>query len=116
MLYGMVDYIITDCPLHMGVFYDQKYNDSTLVQGAVEQFITMTADDVERINFLVHRSKKFIEHGRFCSERSALETDDELKAYCLRADLDITPLAGSLDEQVKTVVETILAGGHSETL
>ena len=82
MLFGKVDYIITDCPLHMGVFYEQKYYGTQIVEQAVNEFIKLAeSDGIEYVNFMLRRESKYNESGRFASEEEARNTDIELRQY-----------------------------------
>jgi hypothetical protein len=108
MLYGKVDYVITDCPILMGVFYDKKYNGLDTVDQAVNLFLKETSN-VQRLNFFANRCKEFDPAGRFCSAESALLTDDELRAFLYSKEVPYTTLRGSIDEQVKYVIDILLA-------
>lgn len=104
MLYGKVDYIVTDCPLLMGPFYDKKYNNSTMVEQAVDTFMGMTDPEVTRLNFVVKRAKKYIQAGRYSSEESSKQIDLELLVYLKNKGITFDRLTGDLDEQVQQIL------------
>ena len=82
MLFGKVEYIITDSPSLMGPFYDHWYNQYSLVEEMVSKYIAKTQENgVEHINFLINRTKKYVQAGRFNSEKQAHVLDSDLRGF-----------------------------------
>ena len=108
ILYNKVKYIVTDCPLLQGPFYDIKYNNLNTTKNSVDLFLK-NSNDITRLNFFVQRNKKYIKEGRFCSEESAKKTDEELKLYLKNNNIEYIQLNGTIGEQVEQVINNILS-------
>lgn len=114
MLYGKVDFIVTDCPLYMGVIYDAKYNKSFLVEDAVTRFNAESLSQVERYRYLLTRSKPFNPSGRFCSAEGAAETDQDIRNYLDDKGLDYLRIGGNPNTQVFQILKDLARRGAIE--
>lgn len=82
MLFNKVDYIVTDCPLIMGQFYEQYYTDTSIVYEAVDKFIELAeANGVVYKHYLLNRTKPYDTRGRFCSEEGSDKVALALENY-----------------------------------
>mgnify|MGYP001339435257 CR=1 FL=1 len=81
LLYGKVDYIITDAPLLLCGFYTEHYNKHTHMTEGIKLLMDRNKDNVEYINFFLNRTKKFNPKGRYETEEQAVAIDGYLKEY-----------------------------------
>lgn len=83
MLYGKVDYIVTDSPVMMGVFYANKYCPPILARGicdATKAFYGQAVEDGHRHEHVfLTRIKPYVAAGRYQSEEEARKMDEELR-------------------------------------
>ena len=114
MLYDKVDFIVTDCPLMMGVFYEQFYYGTSLVKESVNEFLALSeSDGVEYHNFLLSRQKTFNSDGRFCDEDGANRIDNYIKSQLDQQSIPYTLLTCPKDEAVLEIIKSL--GLNSET-
>lgn len=111
MLYGKVDFIVTDCPMYMGVIYDAKYNKSFMVEDAVNRFQAESLSQVERHRYMLTRSKPFNPAGRFCSAEGAAETDQDIVNYLNGRGLEYLRLGGNPATQVDQIIKNLIFKG-----
>lgn len=109
MLYGKVDYIVTDSPVMMNLYYAQKYCTLSLAEGirsATLSFYRQAAEDGHKhIHVFLKRTKPYVGEGRYQSELEAKEMDNEIKR--LLEDLR-TPLLHSETEEPE-LAKTLLS-------
>lgn len=83
MLYGKVDWIVTDAPIMMTLYYAQKYCSLAVAEGvraAVLALYRQAAEDgFEHIHVLLNRNSPYQPEGRYQTEAEALEMDDEIR-------------------------------------
>lgn len=111
MLYGKVDYLITDAPVSNNIYYAQRYCTPTLVHGVcgeVMAFYKQAAEDGHRhVHILLQRSKPYAGDGRYQTEAEAIEIDHGIKK--LLQDLDMSVITSSPDEKdIDKVLNDIL--------
>lgn len=81
ILYGKVDYIITDSPILLAPFYlKRNHGDPAELTNFIFAYYKFKTD-VEFINVWIDRNKKYDQNGRFESEEDALLLDKELYNY-----------------------------------
>ena len=86
-LYGKVDYLITDSPIHLGSIYDDFYNESH--SGYMPLFIVndefITRADKKfnnvRLRVFIERDKPYLKHGRYQDEEQAREIDTLVQGF-----------------------------------
>lgn len=82
MLYGKVDWIITDSPVMMVVYYAQKYCSQAVSEGVRAATLALyrqaAEDGHEHHHVLLSRNVPYQSEGRYQSEAQALEMDDEI--------------------------------------
>lgn len=83
MLYGKVDYIITDSPIMLSPVYEKYYNNGeSMIEEAALKFIKKAeSNGVEHVNFLLERKKEFNPEGRYETEDQAKEVDREVRKF-----------------------------------
>jgi len=100
MLYGKVDYIVTDSPVMMNLYYAQRYCTLSLAEGvraATLSFYRQGAEDGHKhVHVLLDRNKPYAAEGRYQTETEAKEIDGGVKR--LLDDLRISYLTSTPDE------------------
>lgn len=100
MLYGKVDWIVTDSPVMMNLFYAQLYCSSALAEGiraATLSFYRQAVDDNHKhVHILLNRNKPYVSEGRYQTEAEAKELDGGVKR--LLDDLKVSYLTSTPDE------------------
>jgi nicotinamide riboside kinase len=83
MLYGKVDYIITDSPIILSPIYEKYYNDGeSMIETAAIKFLDKAKKNgVEHINFVLQRNKEFNPEGRYETEEQAMEVDKKVREF-----------------------------------
>ncbi|ATW62830.1 hypothetical protein SCBWM1_gp146 [Synechococcus phage S-CBWM1] len=80
-LYGKVDYIVTDSPILLAGLYPYLKHNITYVREAAESFIRELPPNVNHLNFVLPRYKKYATSGRFENEEEAKDIDREIEKY-----------------------------------
>jgi hypothetical protein len=79
MLFGKVDYIVTDAPVYMTAYYANLYCSAQLAQGvesAAQSFYQQAKDDGHVHHHVrLERSKPYRADGRYQNEKQALDMD-----------------------------------------
>lgn len=82
MLYGKVDYVVTDSPLILCPVYELYHSGKITVGEAALNFIeSAKLQGVEHVNFVLKRGKKFDTRGRYDTLEQAIEVDDVVRNY-----------------------------------
>lgn len=82
ILYGQVDYIVTDSPLLLCPIYERFHSGKELVGGAALNFIGNAKEKgVEHINFVLKRNKHFDIRGRYETLEQAMQVDQLVEEY-----------------------------------
>jgi nicotinamide riboside kinase len=113
VLYGKVEFIVTDCPLLLSGFYEQKYSDCTVTSNAVFGFIEYTKKfGVDRHNFWLTRQKKYDPNGRYQTEAQATEVDSELESWLVKNQVPFEDIRVEDGKRVKLLADLVI-GYHS---
>lgn len=79
MLYGKVDWIVTDSPVMMNSYYAQRYCSPSLSEGiraATLSFYRQAAEDGHKhLHVMLQRNKPYLSEGRYQTEDEAREID-----------------------------------------
>lgn len=116
MLYGKVDWIVTDSPVMMNLYYAQRYCTLSLAEGvrsATLSFYRQGADDGHKhVHVLLKRNKPYLSEGRYQTEAEAKEIDegiqrllDDLKIPYIECPADEPELLEVLKQIQKTQVK-----------
>ncbi len=110
LLYGKVDYVITDSPVWMGAYYAMKYCPPLLSEGiraATVAFYNQAERDGHRHVFVhLQRSKPYNPAGRYQTEDEAKAMDGELKTFLQGLKLDFFQ-SGTTEEELKSLLLNI---------
>lgn len=100
MLYGKVDWIITDSPIMMNLYYAQRYCSHVLAEGvraASLSFYRQAKEDGHRhIHVVLKRSSPYIGEGRYQTADEALEIDEGIQRVL--SDLKISTITLNTNE------------------
>jgi len=80
MLFGKVDYIVTDAPVYMTAYYASIYCSKTLADGVLGEakaFYQQVVDDGhQHIHVMLNRIRPYAQEGRYQNESQAHAVDD----------------------------------------
>lgn len=109
MLYGKVDYIVTDSPILLSPIYDKFYNgDDAIIEESALKFIKKAhKNGVETINFLLERQKAFNPEGRYETEEQAKAVDVYVKDFLNDNQVAYFPLACSDEERIQHILNVL---------
>lgn len=82
LLYGKVEYIITDSPLLLCSVYRSFYYGNNIITPLILKDLEEAKNmGVEHVNFLLNRTKPFDTRGRFEDEKTARRIDCVVKTF-----------------------------------
>lgn len=112
MLYGKVDFIITDSPIILGPVYEKFYNNGeSMIEEAAIKFLKKADNNgVEHINFLLERKKEFNPEGRYETEDQAKEVDLEVRKFIGYNNIKHTIVDCTNEDRLNFMMEHILNG------
>lgn len=85
LLYGKVDFIITDSPILLAGYYAEHYLGQSYITSAARSYISMALLDGHiHTNFVVKRCKDFNSEGRYETEQQAKAIDTGIESYLER--------------------------------
>ncbi len=105
LLYGKVDYIVTDSPILLAAIYDSYYNKRSTVADTVLDFIKTS--EIKHHYYLLQRNKPFNSKGRFETEEQAKEIDSFVKEKMLEWNLSYTLLDCEDEKRVDTIMKDL---------
>ena len=113
MLYGKLDFLITDSPLMLVPFFEEMLVKKQIIEPAVLNFMNHAKDNgVEYLHFWVPRPAHYETEGRFQSEEEAKAMDKTLKDWLLSKGIDVIDLPVNHAERLHVILKAI---GHEET-
>ena len=109
MLYGKVDYIITDSPFLLSPVYEKYYYDNEYTKDVVLFNLEKAKKDgIEHINILLNRTKVFNPSGRYETEKQAIEIDVAIKQFLCNNELEYYEVTKKeQDEKVAEILNKI---------
>lgn len=91
LLYGKVDFIVTDSPVSLAAFYAQKFSCPTTANGiatVVDAFYTAGKAAGHRyMDVFLERTKAYNPKGRFQTEGEAVAMDNQMEQFLLDSGL-----------------------------
>jgi len=89
VLYGKVEYIITDSPFILSPIYEKfNYELNETEDGAIQLLKNAKEQGVSHINFLLNRTIPFDHYGRYEDEETAKKIDVAVKDFLVYNELD----------------------------
>jgi hypothetical protein len=114
LVYGKVDYIVTDSPVMIAAYYAQKYCPQLIAEGVTDSavsFYKQAADDGHRhVHVYLQRSKGYNPSGRYQTEEQAKVIDGELRTFLEKQGfplIDCGTDLGELFELLRTTVGVV---------
>jgi hypothetical protein len=115
-LYGKVDYIVTDSPVMLGVYYAQKYCSPVLAEGVKNITLALYEQAAEdghtHINVFLNRSKPYVKLGRYQNEEQAKQIDKDIKK--MLDELKFEYIESETSEEDLNKLFLKIAGGPNE--
>jgi len=115
MLFGKVKYLVTDSPIFMNYYYAHLYCTPKLAEGvkaAVLGFYEQTLiDGHQHHHIILHRTKPYIQAGRYQNEEEALAIDDGVERMLRQLKIPNVTHCKSTEEDLKNVWENIIKVG-----
>lgn len=107
MLYGKVDYIITDSPIALAPVYEKFYNNGeSMIEEAALKFLKKAEDNgIEYVNFLLERKKAFNPDGRYETEDQAKQVDQEVRKFLGYHDIDHVIVDCPDEERIQFIMD-----------
>lgn len=116
LLFGKVDYIVTDKPLLMDIYYAEKYAGPTIARGiraAVTSYYDACAEaGHQHLHVFLKRSKPYDKRGRFEDEATARSMDLDIKTLLQQLGYSFEEI-GTSAEMVRQYADRLLAETHA---
>lgn len=113
LLYGKVDYIVTDSPVMLAGAYAEWHSGEAgrYVTDAANSYYDVSASDgsVKFINYVLYRDGAFDPRGRYETAEQATKFDEFLKEYLARNGKEFVILHGSETEKAQAALLDTLA-------
>ncbi len=108
LLYGKVDFIITDSPLLLSGFYEWWHQDSELVTKAAREFMrSANVHGVEYINFWLGGHEHFDPRGRNHGKEEVAAIENAMKLWLNRNNVELIDVNVPLDKRVDFILEKL---------
>lgn len=108
LLYGKVDYIVTDSPLLLSGFYEEYHCGRRIVLPSISNFLEYTKENnIKHTYFFLERSGPFDPRGRYETEEEALVIDQKLRTWMKELGYDFIEVPGTGRERVSFILERI---------
>lgn len=105
MLYGQVEYVVTDSPLLLCPIYEEFYDGAPVTRKAVEEFLKLASKrDVTHHNFLLKRKKAFDPRGRYETAEQAKSVDIYVETYMQVRQIPFTVIDCQDDQRVSEIM------------
>jgi hypothetical protein len=109
ILYGNVDYIVTDSPLLLCPIYERFYSGQELVGPAALNFIEdAKTKGVEHINFVLKRQKHFDPRGRYEDLETAEKVDSVIQQYLTDKNIPFTVINAEDRQRVEEILKHLV--------
>lgn len=98
MLFNKVDFIVTDSPVLLSGFYEEKYYKYHITKPAIDAYIKAREElGVKHHNFFMRRTKPYVKAGRYQTEEEARQIDVEMRDWLTRSGQEFTEVDGYND-------------------
>lgn len=106
LLYGKVDYIITDSPILIGGFYEHWHDSESIVRNAAMEFMSKAEEKgVIYKNFWLPSHENFDSRGRHHDEEQVKKLEPEMLSWLLGTGYNMIQLKDvPLDKRVETIL------------
>lgn len=106
ILYGTLDWIITDSPVLLSPIYEKFYNGgSSVIEPSALKFLEKAKEkNVVHLNFVLKRNKPFDTRGRYETAERAIEVDKYLEQYLKDNNIKYTNIDCPDTERVQEII------------
>lgn len=112
MLYGKVDWIVTDSPVWMNLLYAEAYCPDIIASGVkalVHSFYKQAEDDGHKhIHIFLKRTKPYLAEGRYQNEEQARQIDTDVKDMLIKVGVNFIEV-GVGEYEISNLLSDILA-------
>lgn len=109
ILYGKVDVIITDSPIWLPAYYQEKFDKKTSMKIATQSIVKEIEDEgMKYVHFWLEKIENFQEEGRYQSKKEAHEIHEDLRHYLEEEiGLELLDIPVDHDTRKKIVIQKI---------
>ena len=108
ILYGQVDYVITDSPVLLCGFYEQYHLKRELTYPSIVNFLEMAKQEgTEHINLFLKRHKPFVQKGRYQTEEQSKQVDIDMKQWLASKNVEFIEIDCLDRERVEEILKLI---------
>lgn len=108
MLFGKVDWIVTDAPVYMTAYYASIYCSPTLARGVMAEaqafYQQVSEDKHQHIHIMLNRTRPYVQEGRYQNESQAHAVDDGVGDMLERNGVQVIR-CDSNEDSLKNVLE-----------
>jgi hypothetical protein len=109
LLYGKVDFIITDCPIWNSAFYEDHIEGTNYMVNHAKGFTEYAeSHDVKYDNYLLVRKTVYDPHGRYQTEEEAKQVDVSMGKFLDRMDLKYQILDVPVDKMADAILKNYI--------
>jgi len=109
ILYGKVDYVITDSPLLLCPMYEHYYSGKELIAPAAFNFIEdARSRGVEHLNFVLKREFAFDARGRYETPEDCAKIDNAIHDFLKKYDVPYTEISGEGIKRVEQILQSVV--------
>ncbi len=113
MLFGKVDYIVTDAPVYMTAYYASIYCSPTLAKGVMAEaqafYQQVVEDGHQHLHIMLNRIRPYVQEGRYQNESQAHAVDDGVGDMLLSRGITLI----NADPSEESLKKTLAACMHS---
>lgn len=108
LLYGKVDYIITDSPVVLSPIYEQFYTGQSVVDQAALKYLSNAAEKgVKHYHVILERNKPFDTRGRYETEDQARAVDAFVPKWLTDNNVSYVKSVASDRERVQEIIDML---------
>jgi len=90
ILFDKVDYIITDSPVLLGVFYDEYYNNHQLARLSILEYVRLReAQGIKSINYWLEYKGYENDNGRYHKKEDSMQINIKMKQWLKDLNIDL---------------------------
>lgn len=109
ILYGKVDFIVTDSPILLCPIYERFHSGKELVAPSALNFLEdAKTKGVEHVNFVLKRNKIFDTRGRYDTLEEAIAIDNLIKNFLTENNIPYTEIEAEDRERVTEILKHLV--------
>jgi hypothetical protein len=111
MLFGKVNWIVTDAPVYMTAYYARIHCGPILAKGVLAEaeafYQQATEDGHQYYHILLHRTTPYAQEGRYQNEQEALSIDEGVQKMMLQMEVPNVIHCNSDEQSLKNLWERL---------